>query len=134
MHRRVKLFISTKKCYIASPVKKSVTNYTAERNAYILITRFTRDRVEEVSINSGYIYKGNSSVYVLIADKQYKLFTREDTAWSPTRRQDKEMIQLMLENNIIKVRSDSAIGTYAIDEYSMKGLTRAYSRMKELCK
>ena len=123
-----------KKCYIGSPVKSSLTNHTGDRNAYLLITRFTRDRVEEVGINPGYEYKGSSSVYVLIGNMQYKLFTKGDMAWSMTRKQDKEMIQMMLENEVVKVRSDSAIGTYAVDEYSMKGLTRAYSRMKELCR
>ena len=122
-----------KKCYIGATVKSSTTSYTGDRNAYILITHFTRDDVEEVSINSGYEYKGNSSVYVLIGNKQFKLFTEEDLAWSMTRIQDKEMIQLMLESDIVRVRSDSAVGTYAIDEYSMKGLTRAYTRMRELC-
>ena len=39
----------------------------------------------------------------------------------------------MLNNDSVKVRSDSAIGSYAIDEYSLKGFARAYKRLKQLC-
>jgi hypothetical protein len=39
----------------------------------------------------------------------------------------------MLNSSTIKVRSDSALGFYAVDEYKLKGITKAYKRMREIC-
>lgn len=125
---------SGKECYVASLPRNSRTNYTGQREPHVLVTLFNDNRAEEVSIYSGYEYKLNSDIYILANDEQFKLFTNGDIAWFETPMQDKAAIQTMLESNLVKVRSDSAIGNYAVDEYSMKGFARAYSRMKELCK
>jgi hypothetical protein len=39
----------------------------------------------------------------------------------------------MLKSAFLNVRSNSDIGTYAVDKYSMKGITKAYLRMGEIC-
>lgn len=122
-----------KECYIVSFAKNTNSSHTAERNPHMLITRYSSARKEEISVYAGYEYKINSNAFILIDDKQYKLFTDKDTAWFRNDSDDKEVIQRMLNTDIIRFRSDSAIGTYAVDEYQMKGMVRAYSRMKELC-
>ena len=121
-------------CYIVSFPKDSVTSYSANRQPYISITHFASSKIEEVSIYGGYEYKINSYIYVLIDDQQFELFTNGDMAWAKNQEQDKNLIQLMLRAGSIKVRSDSAIGNYAIDQYSVKGLVKAYARMKYLCR
>ena len=40
----------------------------------------------------------------------------------------------MLNGKILKIRSESSKTEYTVDEYSLKGMTRAYKRMRELCK
>ena len=55
-------------------------------------------------------------------------------AWNESKYSDVNMIEALLNGVAVKVRSDSAIGTYAVDEYSLKGITRAYARMREICK
>jgi hypothetical protein len=122
-----------KECYIAAFAKNTDTSHTAPRNPHILITRYAKTRTEEVSVYAGYEYKINSNAYLLVDNQQYKLFTDQDAAWFRNDTDDKEVIQKMLTTDLIRFRSDSAIGTYAVDEYWMKGLTRAYARMKELC-
>ena len=123
-----------KKCYIVSfPIKK-IGNYEGEREPYILITHFQERGTEEISIYNGYEYKLNSNIYIAIDnDSNYELFTKEELAWAKTPQLDKEIIQRMLKGNIIKVRGDSAKGSYTVDEYSLKGIARAYKRMRELC-
>jgi len=122
-----------KLCYIASFPKKSIGNHTAKRDPYILITRFKNQRVEEVSIYSGYEYKLNSNIFVSIDGKQYRMFTKGDMAWAKTQEQDKEMIQRMLAGQELKTRGESSKGTYSVETYSLKGVTRAYKRMRDLC-
>ncbi len=122
-----------KKCYIVSTPHKTNSSYTADRNPYFSITRYAQDRTEEVSVYSGYEYKISSDVYLLIGDQQKQLFTRGDFAWAKSGYDDKDIIKSMLKSKYLKVRSDSSVGNYSIDEYEMKGLARAYARMKELC-
>lgn len=122
-----------KKCYIASFPKNSIGNYKNTREPYVLITRFKYKRVEEVSIYSGYEYKLNSDIYISIDGKQFRLFTKGDMAWAKTSHQDKDIIQQMLLGKELKVRSESSKGNYTVDAYSLKGITKAYKRMKDLC-
>lgn len=122
-----------KKCYIIATPTKIDSSYTAPRKPYIAITRYAKSRSEEISVYSDYEYKISSEVYLLIGNTQKQLYTNKDTAWAKSDLEDKEIIEMMLKSELVKIRSDSSIGNYSIDEYSMKGLTRAYARMKELC-
>ena len=109
------------------------SNFTGERDAYLSVTRFDHDRSEEVSISAGYEYKGSSVVFAVINDKEFEFFTRRDGAWLDRAIKDRDFIEQMLTSDSIKVRSDSAFGSYAVDEYSLQGFNRAYKRMKKLC-
>lgn len=122
-----------RKCYIAATPHKSDSSYTGFRNSYLAITRYAKSRSEEVSLYSGYEYKISRDVYLLIGDVQKQLYTKEDMAWAKSDYEDKDIITLMLKSESVKARSDSSFGNYSIDEYQMKGLTRAYARMKVLC-
>lgn len=122
------------KCYVVSFPKKSIGNYKKAREPYILITRFKDKGIEEVSLYSGFEYKLGSDIYLSIDGKQYTMFTKDDIAWAKNKNQDKELITNLLNGYLLKVRAESSKSEYVVDEYSLKGLTRAYRRMKELCK
>jgi hypothetical protein len=129
-----------KKCYIASFPKKSIGNYDTKhkdknpREPYVLITRFQEKQVEEVSIYSGFEYKIGSNIYISVSGQQFTMHTKEDIAWTKTKEEDKGIINALLDSTTLKVRAESSKAEYVVDEYSLKGLTRAYRRMKELCK
>jgi hypothetical protein len=123
-----------KKCYITSKPIKSDSDHNIKRQPYIMVTKYQNSQNEEISINSGFEYKLNSDVKVLIDDFSYKFYTKKDMAWIRTREEDKNVIKKMLQSKDFKVRSDSSYASYAIDHYSMKGFVRAYNRMKEICK
>lgn len=123
-----------KKCYIVSNPVTSESDHSSRQKPYLMIARFQKDRVEEVSISSGYEYKLNSLVKVLVNDVQFNFEAKKDLAWTKNKAEDLEVINSMLESGVVKVRSDSAVGTFAVDEYSLKGITRAYARMREVCK
>ena len=123
-----------KECYIVARPTKSNSSYTAKRDPYLAVTRYKADRTEEVSVYSGYEYKINSNVNFLIDDKLKQLFSKGDMAWAKSDYDDKEIIINMLEGEYLAIRSDSSTGDYAVDEYEMKGIARAYSRMRDLCR
>ena len=123
-----------RKCYIAATPSKSETSYTGIRNPYLSITRYEKSRLEEIGVHAGYEYKMNNDVHLLAGGKHKYLFSKEDMAWAKNDYDDKDIIFMMLENEYVKVRSDSSTGHFAVDEYEMRGVARAYARMKELCK
>ena len=122
-----------KKCYIVNHPIHSDSDHNSRLNPYLMITRYQKDRIEEVSIYGGYEFKLGSEIFVLIDDLQFRMKTNEDFAWAKTHYEDVRIIESMLNGGVLRVRSDSSIGRYAIDEYSLKGIARAYLRMKEIC-
>ncbi len=123
-----------KTCYIVVHPVTSDTDHNSRQKPYLMISRFQKDRSEEVSVFGGFEYKLGSKIFVLVDNKQFKLKSKDDMAWNESKYSDVNMIEAMLNGVAVKVRSDSAIGTYAVDEYSLKGITRAYARMREICK
>lgn len=123
-----------KKCFIIThPIKSDSDNYS-RKTPYLMITRYQDRRKEEVSIYGGFEYKLNSKVLIAIDEKKFELVTNGDMAWARSRYEDASIIQIMLDSAELKVRSDAASSTFAIDEYSLKGIARAYSRMRSICK
>lgn len=123
-----------KKCFIiAHPTKSDTDNYS-RKTPYLMITRYQDRRKEEISIYGGFEYKLNSKVLIAVDEKKFELITNGDLAWARNRYDDASIIQLMLDSAELKVRSDAASSTFAIDEYSLKGIARAYSRMRSICR
>lgn len=123
-----------KKCYITAYPIESDSNHNARNRPKLMITRFQKDRSEEVSIYGGFEYKLGSEIFLMVDNRLFKMKTNGDTAWALTKFDDVEIIQSLLKSAILRVRSNSALGTYAVDEYSLKGIARAYLRMKEICR
>ncbi len=126
--------LEDKQCYIVSHPVKSDSDHNSRQNPYVMITRFQKDRVEEVSVFGGFEFKMSSDVLFRVDSKEFNLIAKNDIAWAATKFADVKIIESLLNGAVLKIRSDSAIGTYAVDEYSLKGITRAYARMKEICK
>ncbi|MDR1499204.1 MAG: hypothetical protein LBS34_02865 [Rickettsiales bacterium] len=123
-----------KRCYIASFAETSIGNYKKERKPYIMITHFMAKDTEEVSVFADYDYKLKSSIYIGIDNKLFRMFTKGKMAWTKDLQEDKIMIKELLLAKAVKVRGETIVGEYTVDNYSTNGLARAYSRMKELCR
>lgn len=124
---------SDKMCYMISYAANTDSNHNTRKQPYIMITKYQKTGEEEISIYSGFEYKKNGHLTVLVDHKQFTLKTKKDLAWSPSKIDDANLIESMLNGSMLKVRSDSSFGTYAIDEYSLKGVARAYSRIRAMC-
>jgi hypothetical protein len=122
-----------KECYIFTYPQNSRSDHNQREKPYLMITRYQEGRTEEVSIYGGFEYKLNSEIVALIDNQQFKLQTKDDMAWATSSNDDALIIQKLLNAAILKVRSNSSISTFAIDEYSLKGITRAYARMRQIC-
>ncbi len=122
-----------KECYIVSYPQNSESDHNQREKPYLMIARYQESRTEEVSIYGGFEYKLNSEIVALIDNQQFKLRTKDDMAWAASSADDALIIQKLLNAAILKVRSNSSVSTFAIDEYSLKGITRAYARMRQIC-
>jgi hypothetical protein len=125
---------SYKKCYIVSHPISIDSDDNSRKKPYLMITRYQKNRAEEVSVFGGYEFKMSSEIFMIIDAFQFHLKAKEDTAWARSRYEDISIIETLLAGKSVKIRSDSALGTYGIDEYSLKGIAMAYSRMKEICR
>jgi hypothetical protein len=123
-----------KRCYIAAYPVKSDSNHNSRQRPIFMITRFQKDRSEEVSVFGGFEFKLGSEIFLMVDSRLFKMKTKGNMAWAVTKFEDVKMIETLLDSAVLRVRSNSSLGTYAIDEYSLKGITRAYARMKEICK
>lgn len=126
--------LEPKICYMVSHPNESDSNHNSRQKPYIMITKFQETNSEEFSTFSGFNYKKNSEVFLTSDNIQFKIIAKENTAWPKTKYEDIKLIQTMLNSAFLNVRADSDISTYAIDKYSLKGITKAYARMKEICK
>jgi hypothetical protein len=123
-----------KKCYMVNYPSKSDTNDTSRKKPFLMITRFQNTRTEEVSLFGGFDYKISSHLLMLVDSFQFRLKTKSDFAWPISKYEDIKIIETLLRGGIVKVRSDSAVGTFAVDEYNLKGIAKAYRRMREICR
>lgn len=122
-----------KLCYMVAHPISSDTDHNSRKKPYLMITRFQKTRSEEISIYGGYEFKLNSNIFLLIDSYQFRLKTKSEIAWAKTKQEDINIIQTLLNASRVRVRSDSAVGTYAIDEYSLKGIVKAYGRIRNIC-
>lgn len=122
-----------RKCYMVTHPIHSQSDHNKRKKPYLMITRYENKRNEEVSIYSGYEYKFHSKVFVAIDNMKFLFATNNDMAWTATPQQDAMIIQKMLNSAFLKIRSNSAIGTFAVDKYSLKGIAKAYRRLKTIC-
>lgn len=122
-----------KKCYMVAHPSSSITNHNMRDKPYISITRYQNRRIEEFSISAGFEIKINDRVFVMVDDRKFSLISNGEGAWTRSQIEDAIIIQKILNSSIVKIRLDSAIGTYAVDEYSLKGVAKAYNRLRHIC-
>jgi len=125
--------LDEKKCYMILHPIKSESNHNSREKPYVMITRYQDRRFEEVSIYSGFNYKNGSRILIMLDEEKMEMPTNKDMAWARTKQDDVRIIQKMLFGAKLQVRSDSDIATFAIDEYSLEGVAKAYSRLKRIC-
>lgn len=123
-------------CYLTSYPKKKTGNYKKRGNPYFLVT-YRGNGISEVSVYSGYPYKSKSMVELDIDDKhKHELFTSQETpkmAWAKDAEEDKTIILEMKKGIKLQAKAYSRLNSYSLDSYSLRGFTKAFDKMKELC-
>lgn len=122
-----------KVCYIASIPKHEEGSYKKRSEPYLLVSLFNKRRAE-ISVSSGFEYKSGSAIGIIIGEKKFSLKKLQgERAWAENEDIDMKIVAAMKAGNKLKARGVSTIGTYSIDSYSLKGFTKAYNKMVQLC-
>lgn len=119
-------------CYIASQPVKEDGNWKKRGQPYVLVN--SKGQKDEINVSSGYPYKKGPDVELKVDSKLFSLFSQNENAWAKTSNADAAIVQWMKRGANLTVKGVSGRGTYSVDTYSLKGVTAAYKRMKELCK
>lgn len=119
-------------CYIASIPTTQNGNFKKRGQPYILVN--SKGKNDEINVSSGYGYKAKTPVEISVDGKKYKLFSQGENAWAKDAASDKAIVNAMKTGSKVEVKGLSSKGSYSIDDYSLKGISAAYKRMKQLCK
>ena len=123
-----------KVCYIASQPKLQQGNYTKRGEPFALITNRPKENTRDVfSYITGYSYKPGSEVTVKIDNKEFKLFTQNETAWGPDAETDRKLAAAIRDGSKMTVIGTSSRGTVTTDTFSLKGSSAAYKLMASEC-
>ncbi|MGB1025507.1 MAG: invasion associated locus B family protein, partial [Rhodospirillaceae bacterium] len=84
-----------KVCYIASQPLKDEGDYTRRGEIHFIVThRPYRGQANMVTVYAGYPYKVDAPVSVRIGNRQFNLYTKDETAWA-TNEADPQIVTAM---------------------------------------
>lgn len=123
-----------KVCYMASQPKTDVGNYTRRGEIFALVTHRPAEKTRDVfSYIAGYPYKAGSEVVITGNGRTFKLFTQDETAWTPDAESDRSLARAIREGSKMVVKGTSKRGTLTTDTYSLSGSSKAYSKISQEC-
>lgn len=122
-------------CYLGSEPSKSEGKYTKRGDVLFLVThRPASKAIGVVNFQTGYTFKEDSEVSLLIGGQTYMLFTEESDAWARDAKTDKAIVQDMIRGVNMVIKGTSSRGTLTTDTFSLKGFTAAYKAASKACK
>lgn len=120
-------------CYLVNNPVLSNSDYNKRNQPFLMLTRSSKTRREEVFLNAGFDLKNKSTVYLMIDNESYNFVAKDDLALTKNSEDNIHIVKKMLNSNELIARYDAAIGKFAIDKYSLIQLNYAYKRMREVC-
>jgi hypothetical protein len=124
----------SKVCYMASRPQKEEGNYTQRGEIFALVTHRPAEGTNNVfSYTTGYPYKSGSDANVAIGNKNFTLFTQDETAWAPDAETDNRLVQAIRAGSEMIVKGTSSRGTVTTDTFSLKGSAVAHAAISKEC-
>ncbi|HEV2300495.1 MAG TPA: invasion associated locus B family protein [Stellaceae bacterium] len=121
-------------CYLVGDPKKSEPARFKRKPAVAMVTHRPKEGVVDVvSFTEGYPLKSGSNVALDIDGSKFSMFTKGDTAWSPTAELDKTIVKAMTKGHAAIVKGAPQKGPATTDDYSLAGFTHALSLIDKAC-
>jgi invasion protein IalB len=123
-----------KVCYMSSEPTAKKGNYTKRDDVYMMVThRPASKSLDVVSITTGYTYKPDSQPTVTLGKKNFSMFVKDDSAWAPDAKTDRDLVDAMTKGSTLTVDGVSSRGTKTTDTYSLSGFSATYKAISDAC-
>ncbi len=123
-----------KVCYIASTPKKAEGNYSKRGEIFAFITHRTGENIKnEFNYITGYTYKKDYEPKVIIDGESFPLYTEGEVAWAANTAIDTKIANAIRAGNTMIVKGKSSRGTLTTDTFSLKGSSKALSKIDKEC-
>lgn len=120
-------------CYIISIPIDRQGHEDRRGESFITVTNIEND-ADEIRVSSGFVYDGKSDVELSFYAKKFYLFPYKSSAWADDVNDDLEIIKQMQKEEDLNITAISFDGLASSDTYSLIGFSKAYRKMKEVCK
>ena len=125
-------------CYMLAEPDKSVGEYKLRGRVRVLVARRPKENSKNyIGLEFGYTFPKNAKALIEIDKKKsFKLDTHQQTAWtkpSKSSKRDDKIINEMIKGTTLKAVGKSKKGTVTTDIYSLKGFSKAFKKMKDVC-
>ena len=123
-------------CYMASQPTKSSGKYSKRDDVFLMITHRPAEKAfDVVNTVAGYTYKkGSKPTLAIDKKKAISLVSHEDTAWAKDEKTDVLLVTQMKAGSTAILKGTSKRGTLTTDTFSLKGFSKAYQKISEVCK
>lgn len=123
-------------CYMVLKAKPPVSKKNKARRGDITLMvthRPAEGSTDVVSYTAGTKYKPSSDVVAKIDQKEFNLFTQDDTAWARDVITDKALAQALRAGSSLVLSGFSSNNQPFADQISLRGSAAAYAAMSEAC-
>jgi Invasion associated locus B (IalB) protein len=121
-------------CYVEGTASKSEPGDVKRARVFVSITHRPAEKVrDEVSFNSGYLFKEGSKAELLVDGKKFMLFTNKDGAWADDAPTDRAVVSALAKGKQAVIKGTSVRGTQTTDTYTMAGFGQALSKIDKAC-
>ena len=124
-------------CFIVSAPKQMEGNYQRRGAVWLHVTHRPNDdnaqnRLNVVSFAAGFQFWADSQPILTIGDKQFRMHTENETAWSfPD--DDIDLVRALRQGATLTIESKSWRGTEIRDTFSLRGVTATHNRVSQDC-
>jgi len=120
-------------CYVVGQPNKSEP-VGLKREVHLLVTHNKADKTTNVvSFVAGYKFKDGSDAQLMVGDKKFDLFTKDDTAWARDAATDKAIVDAMLKAKQAVIKGTPAKGAATTDTYSLTGFAQVVVEIDKSC-
>ncbi|UJP06096.1 MAG: invasion associated locus B family protein [Nitrosomonas sp.] len=125
---------NNKVCYMVSQPKKAEGSYSKRGEVYALVTHRPAEKSKNVfSYIAGYPYKAGSEVTVLVNNQKFRLFTQDDSAWTPDEATDNKIAEAIKRGSSLVIKGVSGRGTETTDTFGLSGSGAAHKAISAEC-
>lgn len=121
-------------CYLVGKPSKSEPANAKRTAIFANVThRPSEKRLNEVSFNSGYLFKEGSDAELTVDGRKFSLFTDKEGAWTRDAATDKAVVEAMAKGREAIIKGVSARGTATTDIYALDGFRQALGEIDKAC-